>query len=159
MQTTSPTVYRVRPSHGRIPAGSHLEVQVVMVSDPVKADKFLVKWVTVAHSLPHGDFAKQFQEAEGSSRERRLRVNITGVEGSNGDESSTTAAAGGAYGKERKESLAGENGSVSQGASTASLAAMSQDALMAELKEARARVQALSSQNQELSKSLEEVKV
>lgn len=150
VQTTSPTVYRVRPSHGRIPANSHLDVQVVMVSDPVKADKFLVKWVTVAHSLPHGDFAKQFEEAEGSARERRLRVNITSASGSNGDERASAAVTHGG----------GDSASItSKGASTASLASMSQETLIAELKEARARIQALSTQNQELSRSLEETKV
>lgn len=155
VQTTSPTVYRVRPSHGRIPANSHLDVQVVMVSDPVKADKFLVKWVTVAHSLPHGDFAKQFQEAEGSARERRLRVNITGASGANGNERAPAAVV----------TQGGDSTPTSKGASTASLASlaslpsMSQETLIAELKEARARIQALSTQNQELSRSLEETKV
>lgn len=56
-----------------------MEVQIVMVTEPTKADKFLVKYVTVAHSLPSGDFMSQFQEAQASCQERRLRVSV--VEG------------------------------------------------------------------------------
>lgn len=79
IQTTSPATYRVRPSHGRIATGGRVDVQIVMVTEPVKADKFLVKYVTVAHSLPAEDFLEQFQAAQASSQERLLRVSVSGA--------------------------------------------------------------------------------
>lgn len=76
IQTTSPSTYRVRPSHGRIAAGATQDVQIVMVTDPVKSDKFLIKYVTVSRSLPVSDFSKQFSEAEATTKEHRLRVTV-----------------------------------------------------------------------------------
>ena len=141
----------MRPSHGRIPSGTHADIQVVMVNEPTRADKFLIKHVTVAHSLPHGDFLKQFQEAEGSARERRLRVVLLGA-------SSTSDGTGARENGERKDSIvdteshSGSMVSLHEGSSGASSASL-------ELREARSKIAALTSKNQELTKALDEAKV
>lgn len=51
VQTTAPLTYRVKPSHGRIPAGETAIVQVVMVADSTKVDKFLIKYAPIDPSV------------------------------------------------------------------------------------------------------------
>lgn len=81
IQTTSPAIYRVRPSHGRVATGSTLDVQVVMVTEPVKADKFLVKYVALAPETPTGEFMAHFEGNTSTAMERRLRVVLLGTDG------------------------------------------------------------------------------
>lgn len=180
VQTTSPAIYRVRPSHGRIPAGGANELQVVMVMDPVKADKFLIKYVTVSRSLPQGDFTKQFSEAESTSQEHRLKVSVVGEIGPN--ESSTNITSPN-FQPTRADSVGSEKGTTLFGDSlnpdpatnspllaamsgaslsslpTRDLQSMTADAIAAELKEARAKISLLAAKNQELSKVLDDSKV
>jgi len=59
VQTTTPTAYRVRPSHGRIPPGEHADVQIVMMSESERSDKFQVKYVTLDADVPAADFITQ----------------------------------------------------------------------------------------------------
>lgn len=143
VQTTSPSTYRVRPSHGRIAAGSQVEIQVMMVTEPIRADKFLVKYVTVSHSLPQGEFMKQFQEAEESAQEHRLRVSLVGETEGGGESKAESVAS------ERNESP------VSRAGSQPNI----MESLTAELKEAKAKIQTLVAKNQELTKALEDSKV
>lgn len=56
VQTTSPLSYRVKPSHGRIPVGESVDIQVIMVADSKKADKFLIRCAPVDHEAT-GEFA------------------------------------------------------------------------------------------------------
>ena len=145
VQTTSPATYRVRPSHGRIAAGGQTEVQVVMVSDPVKVDKFLVKWVAVPHDTPHDDFMKQFQEAEETPQERRLRVNFIAAGEPSQSPSASVSAIASAASDKPEDAAPSDNG-------------QSTEASIVELREARAKIQVLVTKNQELTKALEESK-
>ncbi|PJF17080.1 hypothetical protein PSACC_03136 [Paramicrosporidium saccamoebae] len=137
VQTTSPATYRVRPSHGRISVNQHVDIQVMMVTDPVRADKFLVKYVTVPSSLPQGEFMEQFQAAENEAMEHRLRVAVT-----NETFGSTVS--------ERESPVVSQTGSLQN---------VNGESLAAELKEAKAKIQVLVSKNQELTKSLEDAKM
>lgn len=138
VQTTSPATYRVRPSHGRISVGKHVDIQVMMVTDPVRADKFLVKYVTVSSHLPQGEFMEQFQKAENEALEHRLRVTVTGE----AEQRSVVS--------ERESPVASQTGSLQN---------VNGESLTSELKEAKAKIQVLVSKNQELSKALEDAKV
>ena len=106
IQTTSPTIYRVRPSHGRISAMSSTETQVVMVGEPVKADKFLVKYTTVATETATGDFLPMFEQAAAKmAMERRLRVVLLGSDGAEVGGSGTGAGTGTGNAKEDNATL------------------------------------------------------
>jgi hypothetical protein len=142
VQTTSPATYRVRPSHGRIASGGQIEIQVVMVSDPVKADKFLVKFVTIPHTAEQDDFMKMFTEAA-DPQERRLRVNLIAAEESP-THSTSNAASSIVGGGEKMEEI--------------SVGSESAETMTLELREARSKIQVLVTKNQELSKALEEMK-
>ncbi len=48
VQTTSPLTYRVKPSNGRISAGETVSVQVVMIAESTKPDKFLIKYAPIS---------------------------------------------------------------------------------------------------------------
>lgn len=189
IQTTSPTIYRVRPSHGRISAMSSTETQVVMVGEPVKADKFLVKYTTVATDTATGDFLPMFEQAAAKmAMERRLRVVLLGSDGAEVGGIGTGAGTGNA--KEDNATLRRDSTSppskradpVKRSDSFASQhsinstppvaphesmesppaiagTVMSESALQAELKEARSKIQLLVAKNQELSKALDDAKV
>ena len=52
VQTTAPLTYRVKPSHGRIAVGETAVVQVVMVAESNKVDKFLIKYAPIDPNVP-----------------------------------------------------------------------------------------------------------
>jgi len=61
IQTTSPINYRVKPSHGRIEAGESKEVQISMLSESKKSDKFLINVAPTIQPLDSAiDFNAQF---------------------------------------------------------------------------------------------------
>lgn len=187
-----------------------MEVQIVMVTEPTKADKFLVKYVTVAHSLPSGDFMSQFQEAQASCQERRLRVSVveggdSGLAAVHEDKRGENNETGNGIGNGKEGSEAGreETSSMRRTGSMASVASMAgsirsssgaepsatvissavptlgspsmskatnsshsslnldpqqYEEMQRELREARAKIQMLVANNQELTKALDDAK-
>ncbi|KAL5342541.1 PapD-like protein [Aspergillus crustosus] len=82
VKTTAPKHYCVRPNSGRIEAGKHVEVQVLLqamkdepAADAKCKDKFLVQTVAVIKEMEFANVSSIFEKATKSAiQERKIRV-------------------------------------------------------------------------------------
>jgi len=84
VKTTAPKHYCVRPNSGRIDAGKHVEVQVLLQAmkeepplDTKCKDKFLVQAVAITGDMEYSNITSIFDKAaKPSIQERKIRVNF-----------------------------------------------------------------------------------